>query len=548
MAAEIPRETLFTNARVITCDHANPTADTVGVREGRIVAVGDASVRAALGRDVAVIDCGGRTLLPGLIDAHNHLLMTCESFETLNARYPAVGSIAELQAAVDEIAERTPPGNWIRGFGMDYAKYPEGRLPTRWDLDQITQEHPVIITHVSGHYALTNSRAFALRGLGDDVPDPAGGSVHRDEAGRPTGLLLDTAMNLILPVELEIGCHGPNLHIAAPLEELLRQFEHGQPRYLAAGLTTICDPQVTRRELRAYREARARGLQQLRIVLMPLSNHLDELTGLGLAGPFGDDWLRLGAMKLYSDGTLIGGTAKFSAPYGERGQYPGTTYWQPHELAELVKRAHGAGWQVGIHTNGDAAMQMSLDAIEGAMLAAPRDDARHRLEHCSFPTAAQQRRMASLGIVPVHQPSFLYDSGDDFLPRLGERAHGLKPYRSELELGLRPIISSDSFVASLRPLESIANAILRRTRAGRAIGPDQALTLEEAIRAHTLDAAHSIHMEDRIGSLEPGKLADITIVDGDLASTPPEQLAELPIWMTVIDGRVAWAADGASAA
>jgi predicted amidohydrolase YtcJ len=156
--------------------------------------------------------------------------------------------------------------------------------------------------------------------------------------------------------------------------------------------------------------------------------------------------------------------------------------------------------------------------------------------------------MASLGVVPVHQPSFLYDSGDDFLPRLGERAHGLKPYRSELELGLRPIISSDSFVASLRPLESIANAILRRTRECRAIGPDQALTLPEAIRAHTLDAAHSIHMEDRIGSLEPGKLADITIVDGDLASTPPEQLAELPIWMTVIDGRVAWAAEGAPAA
>ena len=549
MAAERPRETLFTNARVVTCDPSLPTADAVGVRDGRIVAVGDAAgVRAALGREVRALDCGGRTLLPGLIDAHNHLLMTCESFETLNVRYPAVGSITELQAAVDEIAERTPPGAWIRGFGMDYAKYPEGRLPTRWDLDQITQEHPVIITHVSGHYALINSRAFALRGLGDDVPDPAGGSLHRDEAGRPSGLLLDTAMNLILPVELEIGCHGPNLHIAVPLEELLRQFEAGQPRYLAAGLTTICDPQVTRRELRAYREARARGLLNLRVVLMPLSNHLDELTTLGLAGPFGDDWLRIGAMKLYSDGTLIGGTAKFSAPYGDNHQFAGTTYWQPHELAELVKRAHSTGWQVGIHTNGDAAMQMSLDAIEGAMLAAPRDDARHRLEHCSFPTPVQQQRMASLGVVPVHQPSFLYDSGDDFLPRLGARAHGLKPYRSELELGLRPIITSDSFVASLRPLESIANAILRRTREGRAIGPDQALTIEEAIRAHTIDAAYSLHMEDRIGSLEPGKLADITIVDGDLLRTPPEQLAELPIWMTVIDGRVAWAAAGAPAA
>jgi predicted amidohydrolase YtcJ len=141
----------------------------------------------------------------------------------------------------------------------------------------------------------------------------------------------------------------------------------------------------------------------------------------------------------------------------------------------------------------------------------------------------------------VHQPSFLYDSGDDFLPRLGERAHGLKPYRSELEAGLRPVISSDSFVASLRPLESIANAMLRRTREGRPIGSDQALTLAEALRAHTLDAARAIRMEDRLGSLEPGKLADLTIVDGDLERTPPEQLAELPIWMTVVDGQVAYA-------
>jgi predicted amidohydrolase YtcJ len=540
---QVGGDLLFSNGRVITCDPSRPHAEAVGVRDGRIYAVGgEPAVRAALGRDVVEINAGGRTILPGLIDAHNHFLMTCEAFDGVNARFPEVGSIADLQAAVDAVAERTPPGQWIRGYGMDFAKYPDGRLPTRWDLDQVTTEHPVIVLHVSGHFALVNSRAFAARELGEHVADPPGGSFERDAGGRPTGLLRDTAMNLILPVELEIGCHGPNIHTVAPLDDLVRALDDGGRHYLAAGLTTICDPQVTRREMLAYREAYARGVLQIRTVMMPLSNHLGELAAIGLAGPFGDDRLRIGAMKLYSDGTLIGGTAWFSTPYGERGQFPGTTYWRPDELAALVSRAHAVGWQVGIHTNGDAAMDMSLDAIEGALRAAPRLDTRHRLEHCTYPTPGQQRRMADLGVIPVHQPAFLYDSGDEFLPRLGPRAHGMKPARSELEHGIQPVISSDSHVASYRPLNTIAHAVLRRTRDGAPIGAEQALTVEEAVRSMTLDAARSIRMDDRLGSIEPGKLADLTIVDGDVLATPAEQIAALGVWMTVVDGKVVYKA------
>lgn len=534
---------LLTNGHVVTSDTTRPYATTVGTRAGRIVAVGDEElVRSALGRasELVEIDVAGRTVLPGLIDAHNHFLSTCESFNAINARFPDVGSIADLQAAVDSVAERVRPGEWIQGFGMDFAKYPEGRAPTRHDLDAVTTEHPVIILHVSGHFALVNSRALAERGLDDNVTDPAGGSFARDEAGRPTGMLLDTAMNLVLPVELEIGCHGPNFHTAAPIDTLVQALDDGGRQYLAAGLTTVCDPQVTRRELRAYREAHQRGVLRLRTVCMPLSNHLDELEQIGLAGPFGDDWLRIGAMKLYSDGTLIGGTAWFDGGYGEHGQFHGTTYWKPDELAELVGRAHRAGWQVGIHTNGDLAMEMTLDAVEGAIRDHPRNETRHRIEHCSYPTDAQLDRIARLGIIPVCQPTFLYDSGDQFLPRLGERAHRLKPLREELDRGIRPVISSDSYVASLRPLDSIASAMLRRTRDGAEIGPDQALTLEEAVRAHTIDAAVALRMEDRIGSITPGKLADLTILDGNLFAMPVETISGMSTWMTVVDGSVAY--------
>jgi predicted amidohydrolase YtcJ len=421
---------LFHNATVITADPGRPRATAVGVREGRIRAVGvPHEVRDALGRDVVEIDAGGRTILPGLIDAHNHFLLTVEAFEHVDARYPAIGSIRELLEAIDAVAERTPPGRWIRGFGMSYGQYPEARPPTRWEIDAITQEHPVMILHVSGHYAVVNSMALAARNLGEHPADPPGGSFQRDEAGRTTGLLLDTAMNLVLPVALDIGCHGPNLHTDAPLDDLVRLLDSGGQRYLTAGLTTVCDPQVTRREFVAYRTAYERGVLRLRTVCMPLSNHLDSLLEIGLAGPFGDDWLRIGGMKLYSDGTLIGGTAAFATPYGRNGEFHGTTYWRPDELAELVRRAHAAGWQVGIHTNGDRAMEMTLDAIEHAMRSAPRVDTRHRIEHCSYPTIAQARRSAGLGIIPVHQPVFLHDEGDEFLPRLGERAHNLKPMR-----------------------------------------------------------------------------------------------------------------------
>jgi predicted amidohydrolase YtcJ len=295
--------------------------------------------------------------------------------------------------------------------------------------------------------------------------------------------------------------------------------------------------------MRIYREAAACGVLGLRVALMPLSNHLADFEAVGIAPPFGDDRLRIAAMKLYADGTLIGGTAWFSEPYGPHGEFTGSAYWRPEQLRDLVVRAHGNGWQVGIHTQGDAAMAMALDAIETAMRAAPRVDNRHRIEHCGYPTPEQIGRMAHLGVIPVNQPNFLVDSGDDFIRHLGERAHRLQPLREELDAGIRPVLSSDAFVSSLRPLDTISAAMTRRTCGGAPIGDDQRLSLDEALRAHTIDAAVAIGMEERIGSLQPGKLADITIVDGDLEATPPERIASLGTWMTILDGTVAWSAD-----
>ncbi len=539
------RDLLIINGQVWTGDAGNPLAEAVAVSGGRIALAGtEDAARGALNRDAQVIDTGGRSILPGLIDAHNHYLATAEALASVNVRFPAVASRADLTRVIGEAAEVTPPGRWIRAVGLDWSKFPDDLPPTRDDLDEATLGHPVIVYHVSVHHALVNTPAMRERGISDAVQDPPGGHFVRDEAGRLTGLCLDAATDLILPVVVDIGCHGPNFHTRLPGEDSVGLLADASQVYLAAGLTTVCDPQVTRREMRIYREAAAQGLLGLRVALMPLSNHLDDFAAVGIAPPFGDDRLRIAAMKLYADGTLIGGTAWFAEPYGVNGEFTGSTYWQPDQLKELVVRAHGNGWQVGIHTQGDRAMAMSLDAIETAMRAAPRLDTRHRIEHCGYPTPDQIGRIASLGVIPVNQPNFLVDSGDDFLRHLGDRAHRLQPIREELDAGIRPVLSSDAFVSSLRPLDTIGAAMTRHTRTGAAIGADQRMTLDEALRAHTIDAATAIGMEDRIGSLQPGKLADITIVDGVLETTDAERIAALEMWMTILDGEVVWTKDG----
>ena len=530
---------VLARGRVVTCDRRRPSAEAVGLRDGRIVSVGaTAEVRAALGPDCREIDLAGRTLVPGFIDAHNHFLSTAESFSAIDARDPSVHSTADLMALVDAAAERTEPGRWVRGFGMDFTRFPDGKPPTRWDLDKVTREHPVVILHVSGHYALVNSRAFEARGIGDDVRDPVGGSFERDDAGRPTGLLRDTATNLVLQLSVDIGNHGPNFHTAVPLDDLVAMLDEAAPRYLAAGLTSICDPQVTSRELTAYREARRRGVLRVRTTCLPLSSQLDEYQAIGLTGPFGDDELRIGGMKFYTDGAITGGTAAFSRPIGAQGQHAGTLYHEPAELRDLLVRAAADGWQLAIHTMGDRAMGIMLDGVEAARGSRGDGDHRDRIEHCTWPTPEQIGRIARLGMIPVTQPGSIAELGDIWRQQLGERIERANPLREELEAGIPVVISSDAFVQSYRPLDTMAAAVRRVTPSGVRVGADQELTVEEALAAHTINAARALRMDDRIGSIEEGKLADLVVIDGDVLGTSPEHVRELGIWMTMLGGEI----------
>ena len=539
------RAVVIHGGRVFTAAGAAPWAEALAYDGNLIVGVGTFEELGERFPGALRLDVGGRTVLPGLIDAHNHFLATGESLGSVDARYPGTASIDDMLLALADVATRTAPGAWVTAFGFDDAKH--DRALTRWDLDRASADHPIRVHHVSGHHVFVNSRALQDRGVGQSTPDPQGGRLVRDANGRLTGLCLDAAMSLILPVAVDIGSHGPNFHTVATLEESVAHVERAGRAFLEAGLTTVCDAQVTRRELTAYREARRRGVLGVRTVCMPLSHQLPEMLSIGLAGPFGDDHLSIGAMKFYADGSLIGGTASFAEPYGAHGEFEGSMYWSPAELRDMIVATHVGGWQVGVHVQGDRAMGVVLDALEASAAAAAPRDHRHRLEHAGYPTPEQIERIARLSAITVNQTNYLFDSGDEFLARLGERAHGLQPLRDELDAGIRVVLSSDSDVTSYRPLDTIRSAIGRRTRAGANIGASQALTLEEALRAHTITAAYALRMEDRIGSIEVGKLADVVVVDGHITDTNVEEISSLDIWLTVLAGRVEHAKDPAAA-
>jgi predicted amidohydrolase YtcJ len=536
---------VLTGGPIHTMDAVGSTAAGLLIEGDSIAFVGTAAEAiAGAPPDARRIDLAGRAVVPGFVDAHDHLAFTGAELAAVDVRSPGVTSVAALTSRIAEVAERTPDGVPIRAVGLNHLAFEDGLRPTRDDLDEATRVHPVLVQHISGHHVLANSVAIERRGVDDAAGDPEGGALGRDERGRLDGWFYDAAQQLLVPVGVDIGHHGPGFHDDAGLEEVVGDVGRACAAYLAVGVTSICDAQTTRRELAGYREARRRGLLGVRVTAMPISSQLDALSELGIAGRLGDDWLAIGPMKFYADGALTGGTACFSVPYGPDGAFAGTLYWSSEEaFVEAVGRAHREGWQIGVHAQGDRAIDRVLDAYEAALRRWPRDDHRHRIEHCGGPRPDQVERMATLGITAIGQPRYIWDAGDAWLRSFdGQRAHRLQPYRDWSASGVSYVISTDAPVASYRPADTLFTAVTRRTSAGAILGADQTVTAAEALRAYTIDAARSFFVDDRVGSLEPGKLADLVVLDRDPLSVSPDELAALTCLMTIVDGQIAYEA------
>ena len=537
---------IFEGGTLLTMDPARPRATALAVLGGRIVAVGDGdALRRHLDAE-RVVSLQGQTVVPGFHDAHNHMPSFGMGLADVPLSSPPVGSVEDILRAVKARAATLPSGAWIVGGGYDQNKLAEGRHPRAAELDAVAPDHLVWLRHTSGHMCVVGGRVLDAIGI-DRVPVPEGGVVERDAAGRPTGLLQEQAQALVRA-----------LVYPYPEAELVEAIGRASEHYLREGLTSVQEAGVggglvarSPVELSAWQEARRQGRLGVRATLMVAAEALHDLPhaaadadgfglDLGLRTGWGDEWLRIGAMKIFSDGSLIGRTAAMCCDFeGEAGNR-GFFQMDVERLRRTITRAHRAGWQVATHAIGDRAVATVLDIYRDALAAHPRPGHRHRIEHCGVCRPEDVGRLAALGVIPVPQGRFISEIGDGMLAALGpERSAWCYRQRSFLEAGLLLPGSSDRPVVRGAPLLGIHDMVNQRTASGHPFNPAEALTAEEAIRCYTLHSAHAAFREADTGSLAAGKLADFAVLSADPTAIDPEGIGAVEVLATVVGGRVA---------
>ncbi len=522
---------LLINGRIKTMDERTPMVEAVAIRNGVVVAIGsNAEVRAASAAKSEVIDLAGRTATPGLNDAHAHPMLVGMALDDLVISTPPVASIVQIVSMVDAAAERRPHGSWIVGRGYDQARLSDQRHPTRSDLDPVSPNHPVLLFRACHHIGVANSAGLALAGIDRHTPDPDGGQIDRDADGEPTGVVRETALTMVQ--------HA----IADPSQsELETNIERGLKAFLASGVTSTVEAGIDRPdELRAYQALWQRGQLPVRSYLMMImADTLDELIDLGIQSGFGDPMLRIGPAKLFSDGSIGGRTARMRNPYEGQAENVGLWMQEPDDMKALVKKAHSAGFQVGIHAIGDAAIDLILDAYEAAQTADPRPDPRHRIEHCSIVDLATIDRIARLGVVPIPGTSFLYYFRDAYVQNLGmDRIRHTYGMRSFIDRGVIAAASTDAPVVPTSATIGLQTMMTRTDIDGHEVWTDEAVSLDDALRAYTVNGAYASHEERLKGRLIPGMLGDVTIFETDLESVAPGDIGQIAVDHTIIGGAI----------
>lgn len=531
---------ILVNVRIYTFDDANPTATAVAIHDGQFVAVGsDDEIRALAGVHTRVEDLNGATVVPGLIDAHNHMQATgrmLREVQLFDTR-----SIPEI---VDRVAARvreTPPGEWIVGRGWDESLLAEGRHPTRRDLGPVSPDNPVVV-HRVWNKLVCNSAALRAAGIARETPDPPAdvlysGSFERDESGEPTGLFRDRAKEMI------------SQHVPEPSEEdRVASIEAACHAYNAVGLIGVAEPGLYPEEIRAYDRARREGKLTVRTDMLMAAwgfgapetegGLQERFTGIGVGGGLGDDLLRLEGIKLMIDGGMSDRTARMFQPYLGEPENRGTWVVEPTRLVELIRWVHELGWPMDIHTCGDEAQETVVQAFAAAQRANPKPWLRHRVHHAYFPTETALAVMAEAKIPAVVSSPFLTNLGEGFVNSVGpERASRAMPMRSYLAAGVPLAGSSDSYITDYNPWVGMHAAVNRTTATGRDLGKaDEAITVEEALRSYTLGGAFVTGREDRQGSIAPAKLADLVVLDRDPLAIPAEELDRVKPTATMLGG------------
>lgn len=535
MPWKAPAALLFQNGSI----HAFPQArekDALAVYEGRIIYVGDRDVARTVfpaGVTPQVIDLDGKAVVPGFIDSHLHLMNLGVGLR--NLQLFDVASLGELKRVVKERAQATAPGEWIEGRGWDQDFFAEKRYPTRKDLDEAAGQAPVCLVRGCGHIAVVSSKALEIAGVTRDTPDPPGGVIDRDLYGDPTGVLRESAQWLV------------RRHVPQPSQAFLEESAREAMRYLLKRGITSVHPNDGQAGYPGtadlYRKAHEQGLP-LRIYWDLPYDLMAEVAETPLRSGDGDDYFRIGAVKLFADGSLGGRTAALEEPYSDDPSTSGILVTPENELKEEVYAAHALGMQVAIHAIGDRATRVALEAVSEARSKLPRSSPRHRLVHVQILSPSLITEMRRVGVVADVQPKFLTTDMRWAQERVGgQRMRSSYSWHTMLKAGLTLAGGSDCPVEPADPLWGIYAAVTRKDMDGKPKGafyPNERITVEEAVRMFTMGGAYAAFQEDQKGTLEPGKLADFAVLSEDLFRVAPDDIKDIEVLMTVVGGEVAY--------
>ncbi len=531
-----PSSQVFLNGQVLTMNVNNDIAEAIAVQDNKIVAVGtNEDIQKFISDDTQIHDLKGKTLMPGIVDAHGHFPGTGISVISANLSSPPVGNITTIPQLQDRLRERLAkkePGQWLTGFGYDDTLLAEHRHPTRQELDAVSTEHPIYITHVSGHMGVGNSLALEKSGFTRDTPNPEGGVIVKDENGELTGLLEETASQALAFKTLDIS--------AMEFYELLTT---AVDDYASKGVTTAQSGAVDPKMLKGLYGVSKLGLIPFRLELWPLYDKAGEqiLSGELNLDDYTSDLVRTQAIKIVADGSIQGFTGYLSHPYHEpfRGDedYRGYPNISRENLTEWVERFHSAGIQMAIHGNGDASIDDIIYAFDQAQKKHPVADPRMILIHSQMARDDQLDDMKRLGITPSFFSAHTYYWGDRHRDIFmgPERAMRMSPSHSAQERDLRFSVHLDSPVVPMDPMLMVWSTVNRLSSSGQVIGEEERIDPMSALRAVTIDAAWQIFQEDKIGSLEAGKLADLAVLDGN-PLVNPEAIRDILVSQTYVGG------------
>ncbi len=540
---DVKADLLLLNGKVITVDSEFNIVEAVAVKDSKIIATGTTpEIEGLQGEGTEVIDLKGKTVLPGLIDSHLHVVSTGMLLSQINCRTPPMSSISDILTAVKEAADKAEPGEWILGRGWDQVKLSDHRNPTRWDLDKVSSENPVWLTRTCGHIGVCNSLALEIGGVSKDTPQPLGGNIEKDEGGEPTGLLEEgPAMNIVRK-------HIP----PTSFEDTVKAIKLASKAFSEAGLTGVVDAGIDSKTMRAYQRAADDGELNVRVNMMLHGKLGDEtaeesvarISDFPLSTGYGNDLLRFLGLKLLIDGGIGGRTALLREPYEDQEDNKGILIMPTEDLQKRVDAGNLAGMNIGIHCAGGGAMDVVLNAFEETNKKKPIKGRRFSIIHAYQPTEENFETCRRLGIVVASQPSFLYYLGDSYHENVGDdRSKWLKPHRAWIDKGIEVASGTDSPVTPYPPFPSLWASIARKTEVlGTQMGTKQKVTRDEAIRMYTIKGAYYTFEENIKGSIEPGKMADMIVLDKDILTCPEDEIKDTKTLKTILGGKTVYEA------